>query len=185
MTSRETTASGFLRRGRRWLSLASRDAVAGGHAVALESDRWFLGAIRTLESGVSQARQGMGAVSKELGVEWMQRRPKWLRQRTPRERIERLLGAEAKRHGFDIRREEFRSFSTKIAILLELVYTRTVPLEAIAFEPGGEISDDADALRSTPTRAMSERDASRAEASPSRGVPDASATPYVRPDGGR
>jgi hypothetical protein len=61
-----------------------------------------------------------------------------MRQRTPRERIERALRLEAKRHGFDVAQEEFRAFSGKMAILLELVYTRAVPLDAIAIEPAGD-----------------------------------------------
>jgi hypothetical protein len=48
------------------------------------------------------------------------------------------LCAEGKRQGFDVRRQEFHEFSGKLALLLELVYAGALPLDSIAFEPGGD-----------------------------------------------
>ena len=168
--SGDSPASGWVRRGRRWLSLASRDVLEGSQAVAFESDRWFLGAVRGVGDGAAHAQGGVDAVTHALAqavaAEWARRRPSWMRQRTPRERIERVLRAEAKRHGFDVAQEEFRAFSGNIATLLELVYTRAVPLDAIAFEPASQAGLELDGLIHTAAGTTS--DAAPAE----QGLPD-------------
>ena len=123
-----------LGRGRQWISRRSDDVLAGGRAVAEESDRWFLGALRGLERGAAQAQGGAGAVASAMAARWARIRPRWLRPRTPRERIEAMLRAEGKRQGFDISQKEFHEFAGKVAILLELVYAGALPLDDIAFE---------------------------------------------------
>jgi hypothetical protein len=164
MTAEPTSTSGrsergalptsWVVRGRRWLSLASQDVVAGSSAVASESDRWFLFAFRTLAEGANRTQRGIdtvtGEVAKAIVTQWIRRRPTWLTPRTPRERLERMLRAEAKRRGVDVKQEEFHAFAGKIALLLELVYTGMVPLDAVGFEAGGVPEEDADALRDEP-----------------------------------
>jgi hypothetical protein len=154
--SEERSVIRFLYDGRHWLSQVSRGVVAGGQMVATESDRWFMGALRGLEGGAAHAQRGIDAAASAVAVQWIRRRPSWMRRRTPRERIERALSAEAKRYGFDPEKEEFRSFSGKIAVLLELVYTGAVPLDAIAFE-AGDTAPGADVLHETPVTDASQR----------------------------
>ena len=148
------SSPGWIFRGRRWLSLASRDVVAGGSVVASESDRWFLSAVRGLFEGATRTQRGIDSVTvgiaHVIAEQWMRRRPSWLTPKTPRERMERMLRAEAKRHGVDVTQEEFRAFSGKIALLLELVYSGAVPLTAVGFEAGGVADEDAEALRDAP-----------------------------------
>ena len=129
-----------LDRGWQWISRRSQDVMAGGRTVAEESDRWFLGALRGLERGAAQAQDSAGVIANALAVHWARARPHWARRRTPRERIESMLYAEGKRQGFDVQRQEFHDFSGKLALLLELVYAGTLPLDGIAFEPAGEDS---------------------------------------------
>jgi hypothetical protein len=128
--------------GRQWLSRRSEDVLAGGRVVADESDRWFLGALRGLEQGADRAQGGADAVAAALASRWLRIRPRWLRPRTPRERIEALLRAEGKRQGFDVKRQEFDDFSRKMAILLELVYAGALPLDDISFESASEGLDE-------------------------------------------
>jgi hypothetical protein len=127
---------------RRWLSLASRDVVSGSSVVAFEGDRWFLAAVRGVEQGATQAQRGIDLLAAAVAAQWIRRRPRWLRRRSSRERIERALRDEAKRHGFDVTQDQFAAFSAKMALLLELVYSGAVPLDAIAFEadPGSDQS---------------------------------------------
>ena len=132
--------SGRLDRGWQWISRRSQDVLAGSLTVAEESDRWFLGALRGLERGAAHAQGSAGALADSLAVRWGRIRPQWARRRTPRERIESMLRAEGKRQGFDVHRQEFHEFSGKLALLLELVYAGTLPLEGIAFEPAGDDS---------------------------------------------
>jgi hypothetical protein len=150
----ETMPRGWVIRGRRWLSLASRDVVAGSSAVASESDRWFLGALHGLADGAARTQRGIDAVTGEItrtiAAQWLQRRPSWLTPRTSRERLERVLRAEAKRRGIDVAQEDFQAFSGKIALLLELVYSGMVPLGAVGFEAGGVEDEHAEALRDPP-----------------------------------
>lgn len=123
---------------RGWLRVASRDALAGGAHVADEGDRWFVAAARELGKGAHRAEQGADIAVEALVAQLARLRPRWMRQRTPRERIEHLLHVEAKRLDFDISQEQFRAFSEKIAILLELVYTGAVRLDDIVFENAKE-----------------------------------------------
>jgi hypothetical protein len=154
MMNAETMATGWIVRGRRWLSLASRDVVAGSSEVASESDRWFLEALHGLADGAARTQRGIDAVTGEIAraiaAQWLLRRPTWLTRRTPRERLERVLRAEAKRRGVDVSQEDFRAFSGKIVLLLELVYSGMVPLEAVGFEAGGVEEEHAEALRDAP-----------------------------------
>jgi hypothetical protein len=145
--SEENRVSRFFQGSRLWLSRASHEVAVGSEVVASESDRWFLGALRGLEEGAVHAQRGVDALVNAAVGQWIRRRPSWMRPRTSRERIQRTLQAEAKRHGFDVEQDAFRSFSGKIAILLELVYTGAVPLDAIAFEPGENSGDCAEALQ--------------------------------------
>jgi hypothetical protein len=119
---------------RRWLALASQHVLVGGSAVAFESDRWFLAALNGLSEGAAHAQRGVDTLVHAVVMQWLQRRPSWMRRRTPRERIERALRTEARRQGLDVKSEEFAAFSRKMALLLELVYARAVPLDAIAIE---------------------------------------------------
>jgi hypothetical protein len=64
-----------------------------------------------------------------------------MRRRTPRERIERALRVEARRQGIDVTKEEFVAFSGKMALVLELVCSGAVPLDAIAIEAGASEQD--------------------------------------------
>src|SRR6185436_10000051 len=109
-------------------------ALSGGHEIAIESDRWFIEAIHAVVRGKMRAEQGIDLATGAVAAQWDRRKPKWLRRRTFRERIERSLRAEAKRVGVDVSHEEFGAFCNKIAVLLELVYSGQVPLDAIAFE---------------------------------------------------
>jgi hypothetical protein len=122
----------------RWISRRSEDVLAGSLTVAEESDRWFLGALRGLERGAAHAQGGADALAQALAVRWSRVRPRWARRRTPRERIESMLRAEGKRQGFDVKRQEFHEFSSKMALLLELVYAGALPLDSIAFESAGD-----------------------------------------------
>jgi hypothetical protein len=146
VTSADSQLTRWVRRSQRWLAVASRELLDESRTVAFEGDRWFLGAVRGVGDGAAHVQGGIDAlthaVARAIATEWARRRPTWMRQRTPRERIERALHAEAKRHGFDVAQEDFRAFSGKMALLLELVYTRAVPLDAIAIEPASE-SDSA------------------------------------------
>ncbi len=144
-----------LDRGWQWISRRSQDVLEGSRTVADESDRWFLGALRGLERGAAQAQGGAGALANALAVHWARIRPRWARRRTPRERIESMLRAEAKRQGFDVKRTEFHEFSSKLALLLELVYAGMLPLEGIAFEPADD--DESGTLGASST----ERDVTR------------------------
>jgi hypothetical protein len=128
--------------------------LAGSRTVADESDRWFLGALRGLERGAAHAQGSVGALADALAVRWARIRPHWARRRTPRERIESMLRAEGKRHGFDVKQQEFHDFSGKLALLLELVYAGTLPLDGIAFE-------SADDDPGTPATASAEGDVTR------------------------
>jgi hypothetical protein len=129
-----------LDRGWRWISRRSEDVFVGSLTVAEESDRWFLGALQSLERGAAHAQSGADALAKALAARWAQIRPHWARRRTARERIESLLRTEGKRQGFDVKQQEFHEFSGKLAILLELVYAGALPLDSIAFEPAGDDS---------------------------------------------
>lgn len=148
MISTVSTIGGFLDRRLRWLSLAASGALSSSNEIALESDRWFLEALRSVEKGATRAQHGIDSVTAKVIEQLSRRRPRWLRRRSSRERIERSLRAEAKRHGVDVTQEEFRAFSEKIAVLLELVYTGTVPLDAIAFEAAETAGQEVDELRS-------------------------------------
>lgn len=125
---------GRLERVRGWLRVVSREAVANGAHVADEGDRWFVAAARGLGKGAHRAEQSADLVMGLLFDRLDRLRPRWMRRRTPRERIERMLEIEAKRLDFDVTQEQFRPFAEKIAILLELVYTGVVGLDDIAFE---------------------------------------------------
>ncbi len=48
-----------------------------------------------------------------------------------------MLRAEGRRVGFDVKQHEFHEFSSKLAIMLELVYAGALPLDDIAFEAAG------------------------------------------------
>ena len=154
MMSAEPMPRGWIVRGRRWLSLASRDVVAGSSEVASEGDRWFLEALHGLAEGAARTQRGIDAVTSEvvraIATQWIRRRPSWLKPRTPRERLERVLRAEAKRRGVDVKQEDFQAFSGKIALLLELVYSGMVPLDAVGFDAGGVEEEHAEALRDAP-----------------------------------
>src|SRR5262249_33226290 len=134
VSSNVSRVSGWVDRRLRWLSLVTAGTISGGNEIALEGDRWFLETLRGIERGRMRAEHGLDVVAGAIAAQWVLRRPKWLRRRTSRERLERSLQAEAKRYGVDVGHEEFRAFSQKIAVLLELVYTGAVPLDAIAFE---------------------------------------------------
>jgi hypothetical protein len=156
-----------LDRSLRWISQRSDDVLEGSLTVAEEGDRWFLGALRGLERGAARAQGGADAVASALAARWTRVRPRWARPRTPRERIESMLRAEGKRQGFDVKRPEFHEFSSKLALLLELVYSGTLPLESIAFEPAGDDSG-------TPGTSATESDVTReAPASVTDGAPTA------------
>jgi hypothetical protein len=127
-----------LDRGWRWISHRSQVVLAGGRTVADESDRWFLGVLRGLERGAAHAQGGADALTNALAARWVRIRPSWAKPRTPRERIESMLRAEGKRHGFDVKQKEFNDFSGKLAILLELVYAGVLPIDSIAFESAGD-----------------------------------------------
>jgi hypothetical protein len=129
-----------------WIAQRSLDVLAGGNTVAEESDRWFLGALRGLERGAAHAQGGVDAFGDAIAARWERIRPSWARRRTPRERIEAMLRAEGKRHGFDVKQKEFHEFSGKLAGVLELVYAGALPLEDIAFEPATEDSGSLDPL---------------------------------------
>jgi hypothetical protein len=128
-------------RGRQWVSRTSRGVLTGSRTVAEESDRWFLGALRGIEYGVAQAEGKVDTLANALVTQLRRIRPRWMRRRTTRERIEAMLRAEGKRQGFDVTKEEFEEFSRKMAILLELVYAGALPLDDIAFESAGEEMD--------------------------------------------
>lgn len=139
-----------LDRGWRWISRTSEDVLAGGRTVADESDRWFLGALRGLERGVARVEGGADAMASAIGVRLARIRPRWMRRRTPRERIESVLRAEGKRLGYDVKQQEFVEFSGKIAIMLELVYGGALPLRDIAFEAADAEADAAPAPEPPP-----------------------------------
>jgi hypothetical protein len=131
-----------LDRGWKWISRRSEDVLAGSRTVADESDRWFLGALRGVERGAAYAQGGADALANALGARWTRIRPRWARRRTPRERIESMLRMEGKRQGFDVKQKEFDEFSSKMSLLLELVYSGVLPLDGIAFEPAGDDSGE-------------------------------------------
>ncbi len=121
-------------RARGWLRDASRSALANGSVVADEGDRWFVAAVRTLDRGAQRAERGFDSVAGTVFAQLARLRPRWTHKQTPRERIESVLHKEARRLHFDADEEQFRAFVEKIAIVIELVFTRAVPLDDVAFE---------------------------------------------------
>lgn len=126
----------LLRHGHGWLRVATRDALAGGAHVADEGDRWFIAVVRGLGRGAQRAERGVDVATDALVAQVVRLRPRWMRRRTPKERIEDLLNREGERLDFDVTQAQFRDFSERIATLLELVYTGAIRLDDVVFENG-------------------------------------------------
>lgn len=121
-------ASWTLARGRRLLAGWSRDLAGHAQQIASESDRWFLSIVDGVDRGARRAQAGLGKLVHSL--------PRVGSRESPRQRIQRMLRAEAAKHGFDPGSPEFDLFSERIAIVVELVLIGAVKIEDIAFEPG-------------------------------------------------
>jgi hypothetical protein len=120
--------AGKLARARRLLSGWSRELANHAHQIASQSDHWFLSVVEGIERGAQSAQTGLGKLVVSL--------PGLGSSESPRQRIQRLLQAEAQKQGYDAGSREFELFSERIAIVVELVLTGAVKVEDIAFEPG-------------------------------------------------
>jgi hypothetical protein len=112
--------------------------AARGRELVTECDRWFVGAFHGLAKGTHWATNGLGALGRRLVPR------AWTRRRARRERIRRVLLAEAKRADLQVSDEDLRLFMENMATVLELVLGGVIGIDDIAFEqdpsarPGNE-----------------------------------------------
>lgn len=145
-----------------WLRIASQGLLDHGSAIAAESDRWFLAALRGAARGAEQARAGLGALARAAATRSDAWRPAWSRPPTTRERLRRLLEREARRLDIDVSRPEFATFADKMSSLLHLVFSGALALEDIAFEAG----DDRTSVEAPEEVAEREQEEQREEREP-------------------
>jgi hypothetical protein len=115
---------------RRW----SRRVVDATFQVADESDLWFRSALGQVDRGAHWTRATIGAVGQRAAEVPIRLMPGWARRRTPRERILKVLEAEARRSGLQASPEGFRLFAERMATLLEAVLNGSIRIEDIGFE---------------------------------------------------
>lgn len=128
-TSHQSTS-----RARRW----RRELSGRGRELVAECDRWFVGAVHGLAKGTRMATNGLGAFGRRLVPR------AWGRREARRDRIRRLLLAEAKRSDLPISDGELGLFLDNMATVLELVFGGAIGIDDVAFEqdPSAVRADD-------------------------------------------
>jgi hypothetical protein len=111
--------------------------VKKGGELAVESDRWFVLAVRSADEGVGRVEQRVGRAAATIAQRTMDARPTWLRRKTTAERISRLIVDEARRARLDPTSDQLQSFATRIGLLVDLVVSGQVGLGDIEFEQAG------------------------------------------------
>ena len=117
-----------------WTRELSRYVVEGGRHASSESDRWFLSALFGLDASAQWCKARFSGATRRVTGEFRKVRFPWSYGKSPRERIEKMLRAEASRSNLDVPEEDFAIFSAKIATLLELVFSGTIRINDIAIE---------------------------------------------------
>jgi hypothetical protein len=114
----------------RWRRVTN-ELHGGTREAAEESERWFLAVVRGADRCAHWAESSIDGLSALLVARI--RRSRW-RRRSARERIERVLHAEARRAGISLDEEEFAAFSERMAVLVDLVLRGALPVSCISFE---------------------------------------------------
>jgi hypothetical protein len=120
-----------------------------GREIATECDRWFVGAFVGVVKGTQWAKSGLGALGRRLVPR------AWKRREARRDRIRRLLLAEARRANLPVSDGDLRLFLENMATVLELVLGGAIGIDDIAFEqdlPAGGGGDPQGASVSTSGR---------------------------------
>jgi hypothetical protein len=115
-----------LERGRLLLTGWSRELAVHAQQIASESDRWFVSIVGGIDRGAQRAQSGVGKLLLSL--------PGLSASESPRQRIQRLIRAEAKKRGLEADERALELFSERIGIMVELVLSGALKIEDIAFE---------------------------------------------------
>jgi hypothetical protein len=124
----------------------ARRLAALSRELALASDRWFLLALDSTDTGARWLKSAALRLGEKPARLWTRLLP----PRRPRERLLALLRTEARRARYDVSQPGFQLFSERIASLLDLVFSGAVRIDDIAFEAaesaevGEEVPDDPD-----------------------------------------
>lgn len=102
--------------------------AARGRELVAECDRWFVGALQGLAKGTQWATNGLGTLGRRLVPR------AWKRREARRDRIRRLLLAEARRSDLPVSNRELELFLENMATVLELVLGGVIGIDDIAFE---------------------------------------------------
>jgi len=102
--------------------------AARGRELVAECDRWFVGALQGLAKGTQWATNGLGTLGRRLVPR------AWKRREARRDRIRRVLLAEAKRSHLPVSDGELELFLENMATVIELVLGGVIGIDDIAFE---------------------------------------------------
>jgi hypothetical protein len=119
---------GRLERGRLLLTCWSRELAVHAQQIASDSDRWFVSIVGGIDRGAQRAQSGFGKLLLSL--------PGMSTGESARQRIQRLIFAEAKKRGLEADDRALELFSERIGLMVELVLTGALKIEDIAFEQG-------------------------------------------------
>jgi hypothetical protein len=124
---------GRLERSQIWLGGVSSGLADRSADLAVESDRWFLSAVRFIGHGAERAHGGVESLAHAALARTSRWWPRFAR-RTPRERLSAMIRKEAQRLDVDTSRQDIAEFSDKMAALLELVLSGVLSVNDVAFD---------------------------------------------------
>src|SRR5678809_312843 len=93
----------------------SEATTVGARQVANEGDYWFMSAVRCVNTGVRHTKSAIEKFGFCVYEKSRVLKPRWLQQKSQRERIRRMLLREAKRSKAKLSGQEFELFSEQIA----------------------------------------------------------------------
>lgn len=111
----------------------SRALWSSGRYIATESDRWFLKLLSGANQSAVKTQASVGAVGRRLLSSPLEARRRWVIAGR-KERLKKLLEAEAERARLDASRDELVRFADQMSTLLELVLSGRVAIDAVTFE---------------------------------------------------